>query len=172
MKTLLEFLIAEGQENNKSEKTGKTEMPPGFTKFELRGSLTSIAQTAIGSTKIRAVLADKSKNAKVAKELDITRQSDPKPAKVMDEIIKGKSAFSELFVTNTVRQEGKSGFIVKMVPEWKDLAGATKSSAKLVYFYMKSAMLAANVDKNAAEDDQVSYGINASTSEVVILPNG
>ena len=167
MKTLLEFLIAEGQENKKEK---NTEMPPGFIKFELRGSLTAIAQSAIGSTKIRAVLADKSKNARVAKELKITVKKDPTPTKVMDQIIKGGSAFSELFVSNTVRSEGKNGFVVKLAPEWKDLAGATKSSMKLVYFYMKSSMLAANVDKNPTEDTQVSYGINTSTSEVVVIP--
>ena len=101
---------------------------------------------------------------------DQALQKDPTPSKVMDQIIKGGSAFSELFVRNTVRSEGKNGFVVKLVPEWKDLAGATKSSMKLVYFYIKSSMLAANVDKNPAEDTQVSYGINTSTSEVVVIP--
>ena len=138
MKSLLEYLILEAK-NDKE----KGQLPSGYEEIDNRGAITAMAQAAIGGTIKAASVAAATSDGK----LQIIKQLKATVSKttiwgVISGVALAENELDALLDHNKMQPIGSSGIEIKLVGDWQALAGAPKSSLKLIKFWMKSALIA------------------------------
>lgn len=138
MKSLLEYLILEAKDDKE-----KGQLPSGYEEIDNRGSITKVAREAIGGTIKEAEVAAKTEDGKkqIKIKLDVTGTNST----IYDTITKialAKNELDALLDHNKMQPIGSSGIEIQLVGDWPALAGAPKSSLKLIKFWMKSALIA------------------------------
>jgi len=158
MKSLLEYLMLEGEEDKKQDpKPKKKDTPDGFVVIDTRGRLSKQAKIAIGGTFKEGMKSaeDSATVRKNIKEKLKAKSVDPKSVKsIINGIIVANNDLDELFKKKASSKSfGDDGIIISFKDEsWRKLAGTESSSKRLVKFWLQSSLLAYGSKKwNTAE---------------------
>ncbi len=162
MKSLLEYLILEGNDGKE-----KGQLPKDYEEIDNRGAITAMAQAAIGGTIKAASVAAATSDGKlqIIKGLKANVLVNTIWG-VISEVALAKNELDALLNQNKMERIGSSGIEIYLVGDWPALAGATKSSKKLIKFWMKSALIAY---KAPNKDEEVSYAFSENDGGKLLI---
>jgi len=139
---LKEFLLAEAMINEKDETQIK--LPDNFEKIERRGSITSVAQEALGDSslkgaRIKAATAEGKKE--IIEKLKVS-STDGTILGTMKTVLGAQNDLQKVFIKDSLKTlDDGDGVMFKVTSDWASLGGSSASSKKLMLFWIESTLM-------------------------------